>query len=322
MVTTRRRDRAQMILIGALALAVLIIGVSVVANSAYVTDVDTTSEVSPQIDEAQEFEYEANKGVRSLILRLNHRHRNLTDDKFGTIVGRNVTVYSQLLAESYTSSHGHYASITYNNGSSAYGSRVVQAKDFYIKDEGNNTGSWDIGDDSEYRELGWFSMNVELEQTRQEQLSITVSNASGNQVAFEINRTDTSNGTKLRVVSDVSHAGETTALCDPSRNRVLLDFVDGETFTGDCAFNGTRAVGGPVRIHVDGGENVVGKYEVVYNDSVGSSEYSDCDSSPTPDATEPCAAPVVWEANVTTEFAGSQLNYTNTFNVSVYEETP
>jgi len=320
MVTGRHRGRGQMILIGALALAVLIIGLSVVANSGYVTDVDTTSQVSPQIDEAQEFEYESNKGVRSLILRLNHRHRTVADDKLGSLVGRNVTVYSQLLAESYTSSHGHYVDVTYNNGSSGYGSRVVQAADSHVTDEANDS-DWYVGRDSEYRELGWFSMNVDLERTGPEPTSITVSNASGNQVTFTINRTDTGNGTKLRVASTVSHAGDTTALCDPSRNRVLLDFVDGETFTGDCTFNGTNAVGGPVDIEITGGENVIGKYELVYNESVGSSPYSDCDSSPTPDATEPCAAPVVWEANVTTQFAGSQLNYTNTFNVSVYEET-
>ncbi|WP_436925211.1 hypothetical protein [Halosimplex amylolyticum] len=315
---TDARSRAQMILLGALTLAAIIIGLTVVVNSHFVTQNGAVSEVSPQIDEAQEFEYESRKGSRSLVLRLNHRHRNLTGEQLGIVIDRNMSVYSGLMAESYASSRGEYVNVTYNNESSHFGSRVVQTADGNVTSDGGQ-GEWTIGEGGEYRNLGWFTMNVDVERTSTQPTWINVTNATGHSVNVSINRTTAGTGVNLGVASNVSHAGNASVLCDPSRDRVLLDLFQGSAFTDDCDFNGTRSIEPPYRIDVSGGKGVVAKYELVYNETLTSTYYQPCSQSgPAPD--QPCRSPAVWTANVTTEFGGSQLSYANEYNITVYRE--
>lgn len=314
----RSRRRAQMILVGAVTLAAVIIGLTVVVNSNFVNQTNPVSEVSSQIDEAREFEHESRKGSRSLVVRLNHRHRNLSGSELGAIVDRNLTVYSQLMSESYVSLRGEYVNLTYNNESSAFGSRVVQASDGKVTAavDAPGNGTWTIGESSEARNLGWFTMNVNVEETSEVPMWINVSNTTGHWVNTSVNRTA---GNDLRIASNVSHGGNATAVCDPSRDRVLLDFLDGSAFTGECQFNGTSSIAPPYTVDVSGGRNVVAKYELVYNESVSSTAYQPCTGNDVaPD--HPCRTQVVWTANVTTAFAGSELTYTNDYNVSVYRE--
>lgn len=304
-----------MILLGALTLAAVIIALTVVVNSYFVTQNGAVSEVSPQIDGAQEFEYESRQGSRSLVLRLNHRHRNLTATELGTVIERNVSVYSALMAESYATSRGEYVNVTYNNGSSRFGSRVVQAADGNVTSD-TDRGAWTVGGSAEPRDLGWFTMNANVEETSDAPTWINVTNGTGHSVNISINRTTAGTGINVGITSNVSHAGNASALCDPSRDRVLLDFVGGSSYTDDCNFNGTQAIEPPYVVEVSGGKNTVAKYGLVYNASVTSPYYHEC--SPTAATDQPCRTPAVWTANVTTAFEGSQLGYENEYNVSVY----
>ncbi|PSP51513.1 hypothetical protein BRC67_07525, partial [Halobacteriales archaeon QH_3_68_24] len=307
MVTPETRRRAQMILLGALALAVIIVAVTVVVNSLATTRTAGPAQSSPQIDEAREFTFESRKGSRSLVLRLNHRHRDATAAQLGAIVTDNVTVYGGLLAESYASSRAGYVNLTYHNDSSAFGYRVVQDADSNLSTGGSVTLIENTND--QRRQIGWFSLNVNVSSTSRDPSSIVVTNDTGHSVEYRINRT--SNGT-LNVTSTVTDGGTVTGTatgtCDPSRDRVLLDLVGGTSFSADCTFNGTEAIDGPYSVKIDG-ENLVGKYELAYKESVTPSPGPECD--PSVDRTEPCTAPVVWTANVSAQFDSSELNVSN-----------
>jgi hypothetical protein len=327
MVTDRTRERAQMILLGAIALAVLIVGVSIVANSLTTTRTAAPSQASPQIDEAREFGFESRKGTRSLVVRLNHRYRNVTGSELGGDVEANLTTYSGLLAESYASSHAEYVSIVYHNDSSAFGERLVQAGNDNLTANDNPTALVPSGigaGSPEPRQLGWFAVNVDVRNTSREQASIVVDNGT-HSVEYRVNETSDS---KLNVTSVVKDGGtitgRATGICDPSRERVLLDFVDGTSFSTDCQFNGTRTIEGPYTVEVEDGDELVGKYELVYNDSVSVNppNYVDpdtCEVSVDPD--EPCVAPAVWVANVTATLDSSELSFSNDYNVSIYGAT-
>lgn len=304
-----------MILLGALTLAAIIIALTVIINSYFVTQNGAVSEVAPQIDGAQEFEYESRKGSRSLVLRLNHRNRNLSASELGTVIERNVSVYSGLMAESYASARGEYVNLTYNNGSSRFGSRIVQAADGNVTSDAGQ-GAWTVGRSSEPRDIGWFTMNANVEKTSETPTWINVSNKTGHSVNISINRTTTGTGINVGITSNVSHAGNASVVCDPSRDRVLLDFVEGSSYTDDCNFNGTQAIQAPYTVDISGGKEIVAKYELVYNASVSSPYYHEC--SPSAATDEPCRTPAVWMANVTTAFHGSQLGYEKGYNVSVY----
>jgi len=325
MVTERTRNRAQMILLGAIALAVLIVGVSIVVNSLTTTRTAAPSQASPQIDEAREFGFESRKGTRSLVVRVNHRYRNVTATELGAQIDENVTRYSQLLAESYASSHSEYVSIAYHNDSSAFGERLVQTGNDNLTHTDNPTalvpsgiGTWSPTP----RQLGWFVLNVDVENTSSDRAQIVVENRSGDSVEYQIDRTS---GGNLSVSSEVTVGGTVTGStsvdCDPTRGRVLLNLVDGISYTADCQFNGTQAIEGPYTVEVENGDNLVGKYELVYNDSVSTnpSNYVDPDECEVSvDSDEPCVAPAIWVANVTASLDSSELNFTNDYNVSIY----
>ena len=321
MVTPETRRRAQMILLGALALAVIIVAVTVVVNSLATTRTAGPTQSSPQIDEAREFTFESRKGSRSLVLRLNHRHRNVTAAQLGAIVTDNVTAYGGLLAESYASSHAEYVNLTYHNDSSAFGYRVVQAADDNLSTGGPGRGPVMLVPPGAKRQIGWFSLNVNVSSTSRDRSRIVVENDTGHSVQYRINRTN--NGT-LNVTSTVSDGatvtGTAAGTCDPSRNRVLLDLVGGTSFSADCTFNGTEAIDGPYSVTVVRGENLVGKYELAYKESVTPSPGPECD--PNVDRTDPCTAPVVWTANVSVQFDSSEINVTNRYNVSIYGDPP
>jgi hypothetical protein len=318
MVTDRTRERAQMILLGAITLAVLVVAVTVVVNSLTVTRTAGPTQAAPQIDEAREFGFESRKGTRSLVVRLNHRHRNQTAPELAALVDENVTVYGRLLAESYASSHAEYVNLTYNNDSSAFGRRIVQTADDNVTDASGHDG-WRIGVVDEYRRIGWFTLNVNVENTSRSPSRIVVRNGS-ERITYHINRTG---GGRLNVTSDLSYAGNVTGICEPSRQRVLLDLVDGTSFSGECSFNGTSVLTGPYTVVVEDGDNLVGKYELVYNESLPASSgtYEECEDSSGAPATDPCTTPVVWVANVTTTFDSSEMDYTNDYNVSIYGNT-
>jgi hypothetical protein len=328
MVTDRPRERAQLILIGAITLAVIVVSLTVLVNSLFVTETSGTRDVTAGIDDAGEFERNSREATMSLVLRTNHRHRNATATELADIIERNVTAYGQLVAESRVASSGSYVALTYHNDSSLFGSRVVQAADGAITSyptsapdpAAGQRSDWVVGDTATQRDIGWFTMNLDVDSTSESPLRITATNATGEWVSFDINQTTAGSGVNLAVRSNVSHAGNTTAVCDPSRDRVLLDLVSGSAFSSDCEFNGTAAVEPPYTVEVENGDNAVGKYELVYNDSTGSSAYGEC--GPGLPTDQPCASPAVWQVNVTATFAADSVEYRTEYNASVYGGQP
>lgn len=318
MVTDRTRERAQMILVGGVAIAVIIVGLAVIINTVVYSEATITSESTNQLDEAREFDHESRKGMRTLVLRLNHRDRNYTASHHTNDVVRNVTNYSRLLGQSYANSQAAYVEIEYHNDSSGWGQRIVQKADSGVTSDATDDADWEPMSSGPKRKVGWFTMSVDVDDTSKHPGYVNVTNATGAWVNVSINRTGNGPGALVNVTSNVSHAGNTTTQCNPSRGRVLFDFVQGETYTGSCSFNGTDEVAPPyTSIVVTNGTNIVGKYEIVVNDSISSPGWTRC-STTGPPGTQPCSSPVIWTANVTAAFHGSDAEYANRFNVSVY----
>jgi len=317
-------SRAQLILVGAIVLAVVIVGLSVVANSFFATASSGSVDVSAQSDAAVEFDYESRRGLRSLLLQLNHRNRNLTESEYATAVDDNVTGYSRLLSGSYVRSDGVAVNLTYHNDNSEFGRRLVQAEDAAITDDGGNP-SWDpvsTASPSDRRQVGRFVMNVDLSETSlSPAMTVEVRNGSES-VRIELSRTTTAAGEVLQVRSEVSYAGPTETTCAGVNDRVLLDLETGDSLPGDCEFHGVDALTGPVSIEIGNGDSVVAKYGLVVNGSLsaGTTDYDTCRNGPDlVPVDEPCTEPVVWTANVTTRFAGSEVQYVNSLNMTVYE---
>jgi hypothetical protein len=306
-------ERGQLILVGAITIALIIVGLSVIVNTVLFTESVGSSSLDNRIDETGEYDAEAIAAVRSLVFRIGHDSRNITEAELRARVASNVTTYSRASAMSYAGSRPVAVSVEYSNAS-RLGNRTVQDTDWSVTDE-NGADDWTIVTD---KTVGWFTLNVDVLDTDATQTHINTTNAtSGRWVNVSINRTTSGN---VSVTSAVSFTGGASATCQPVDGRVLFDMYEGVALTdsaGSCAFNGTALLDAPYSVSVVDGTNLVGKYSLVTKEPVTGPET--CNGEP-PSRADPCVAPVVWTANISTAFEGESISHVNTYNVSIYGE--
>lgn len=319
--------RAQLVLAGAVIIAAVIIGLALLVNSILYTETVSSEATESQIDDAQVSDFEFRKGVRSLVLRVNHAGRNVTEPEAKGRTRRNVSLFSNLLAEAHAKRRPVSLNVSYHNTSSETTVRVVQDHDANLSHDpgtGPAVVNWRPVDGRDTR-VGWFTLNVNLRNTSRDHFVIEAENSSGATHQLQLNRTV--NGTlQINETGDLV-ASERSTQCDPSSGRVLLDVYAGTSFTGDCAFNGTDVLAGPNNgdaydIEFLNGHHIEGKFGIVTNETWPSSPAVPasplCDGISPGDA-DPCRMPVVWSANVTTTIATGSLTYDNQYNITIYD---
>lgn len=324
-----RRERAQLILAGAILLATLIFGLSLLLNSLLFTGASGATSADASLGETDLASFEIQRSVRAVVVRVNHAERNVTVGDLGTRIERNVTRYSRLLAESKAAAGSVVVNVSYDNDSSTGGHRIVQAHDAEFTDGGGDEDwlSYPPVPDSPDTSVGWFTANVDLENTTSTPpfFAVTAQNDSGSTVVIELNRS----GGNVSVAADPSWGSQTRTTCAGSNGRALVDLYHGTGFLDNCQFVGVGDLSGPVAIDFQNGDRIEGKYEIVMNRSnsrVGiGSTYEHCANPITgtpepPSGADPCVAPVIWSANLTTTVDGGDLSYENSYNLSLYAE--
>jgi hypothetical protein len=305
--------RGQLILVGALLLATIIFGVSFLLSSVVFTDVAGAGESAAAVGQVDQIDEEMRRGTGSLIVRVNHRQRHLNATEIATAVESNVTRFSRLYGESKAAAGAVSVSVAYDNGSSELGRRIVQVGDGEYRDAEGDT-DWAPVPNSPDARVGWFTANVAIENTSEDPFAITAENRSGDELDLDIAR----DGSNLTVTADPGWAAATMSNRTGRAGRALLDLFDGSAYTSDCSFTGVGALSGPVALEFEDSHRIEGRFSIVTNRSNGQvgDEYEACDVGPPRD--EPCIAPVVWSANLTTSVRSDRVSYGNAFNFSVY----
>lgn len=307
------RERAQLILVGAIAIAVVLVGLTIILNSAVFTEnvaggssVEVTGDVS-------EFDREAVRNVRSLAYRVNHDYAYTSQSDVRTDLAENVSAYSHILAESYADTGSVYVNVTLD-GVDEYGDRIVQREDSNFSDDTPpHPQSWSTID--EPFKLGWFVANFDVENvSRTERFYVSLRNESGTELNVSIKR-DPSN--RLQVNSSIGGSHVSNVTCSPENGRVLLDVVEGTSYNGGCQFNSTSYLEPPYdRLRFVDGERVEGKYDIVVNETSSPGVGNAC----TVAAVDfPCTSEVVWSLNATTSYQTGSIRYESTHEVPVYD---
>lgn len=325
----RSASRAQLILVGALLVATVILGLSFLLNSLLFTSASGTGETGAAMAETEQLAFELQRGVRSLAVRVNHAKRNVTAGEVATAIESNVTHLGRLYGEAQAAAGAVAISVSYDNASSIRGYRIVQAHDDDFREGDDSPGDWwpVPGPWTPHSQppvtVGWVTANVDVQDTNATGSIFTVEarNDTAHRVELQLQR----DGGNLSVDADTSWGSSTSTVCRSTGGRVLVDLFDGNAFNGDCAFPGVGALDGPVSIRFENTDRIEGRYAIVTNRStvhVGTSTYLKCvdsagDGRP-PAAADPCAAPVIWSANVTTSVRTDRVSYHNAFNLSVY----
>jgi len=313
MVSDRTKSRGQLILIGALMLATVILGLSMLLNSMLFTGATGDTGASAAVEETNFVDYDVELGARELLVRLNHDTRNVTASELGTEATRQFRNYSRALAEARARSGSVAVSVDFNSSSSFNGTRIIQSHNTDMNDPDPVTGGYRIG---------WFSMSANASAMDDgDEITIRAENSTSPTPAVEI--TIERNASGVRVESSPSWRTEPHADCSAERGRVLLDIYAGRSFTDTCEFTGIGALGEPTHLEFSGGGNFEGKYAIVTNRSYSNppSRYQRCRYGGTnlsPANADPCIAPVIWNTSVTTTVVGDSINYENTYNLTVY----
>ncbi|MFB6180176.1 MAG: hypothetical protein ABEI77_10685 [Halorientalis sp.] len=310
--TEKKRDRGQLLLVGAVIIAAIIIGLVVVINTVLVTENVAKGESLDRARDTAQFDSQARRNVRSLVLRLNHDNRTVTADELNTSVHENFTSYGRLLAETYALREPIWVNISYHNDSSTWGQRIVRNPDGKFTSPG---GSNDWMAVSDYSQIGRFVLNLNVSQTETSPFYLNFTNRSGEHINISL-RAQNSGGNSNILINSPKQTG--AAVCESANGRVLLDVLSGTAYTGDCEFEGPRTIDlqEPYTLRITDGNRGYGKYGIVANTSVSpaSGNYARCQSFPT--AT--CTAPIIWSANVTVQYESTAILYNQDHNVSIY----
>lgn len=325
-----RRGRAQLILIGAVMVATLVFGVSLLLNSLLFTGASGASSATAELSKADTTALEVQRGVRSLVVRLNHRRRNATAAGLGQALEENLTRYSRLLGETAAASGSVLVRVEYDNGSSATGIRIVQSRDDDFRRGVAPAAAPDwtpvpgpgAAPPTPPTAVGWFTVNVNVENTSTDPFAVVADNGSRS-LRIELRRSNAN----VSVTTDPPSGGPTT--CESVQGRVLLDLYSGRGYAADCEFAGVGTLSGPTSLSFVDGDRIEGRYAIAANRTnprVGAGGiYPWCvdpttGSSPPPRDANPCVSPVVWSANVTTTVSGEGLRYENSYNLTVYTD--
>lgn len=309
MVSDRAARRGQLILVGAVLVATIIFGLSLLLNSVLFTGAAGQNAATADVADVDQVDFEIKRGVRSTVLRVNHHGRNVSGPDRGAMVTRNVTLYSRLFAESRAAAQPVSINVTFDNASSEYGSRVVQDLDDTFTSQAGGS-DWDPIGSTHRTDVGWATLNLEVSNTSEFSGELHFENASGDSIEYEFFR----DGNNITVEDGVN-----SVECESEADRVLLDLRHGSSSTDDCTFRGIEELDGPVSLSIDAGDNLVGKYEFVVEDRppATTARFRDC-LHPSTDPTDPCTTPAVWSANVTTSVVGDSISYENEYDLSIY----
>lgn len=309
-------DRAQLILVGAIAIGIVLIGLTTVLNSAVFTENVAGGSSATVTGGVSEFDRSAVRDVRSLMVRVNHdgvyRDTGTGETELRASAAENVSAYSDVLAETYADTGSVYVNVSFG-GATTIGNRVVQRSDANFS-EHNGPPTWQPINGP--FKLGWFVMNLDAENvSRTTPFYLRLQNSSGVNLNVSIRRTASN---QLAVNSSIGGDHTSNVTCAQENGRVLLDVVDGTSYSGDCAFNSTMYLEGPYSsLTVENGESARGKYDLVVNET--SPPYpvpNDCGVAP---IDRPCKAVAVWSATFTTYYETGSIVHEKTHTVSVYD---
>ncbi|WP_181685620.1 DUF7261 family protein [Halorhabdus salina] len=311
-------QRGQMLLIGALLIAVTIVALALVINTVLYTANIGSGQEANQINEVNEFTHEVSRNARSLMLRANHVERNRSIADLQTDVNHSIVGYSSGLARSFAIEGTVYTNVSYR-GAAETGTRIVQSRDRNFSEPGDPTdGNWEVVPGPTGTAVGWFLLNVNVQDTSTVNTTISVDDGS-NRLTYTINQSDNTNVSV--VVEDRTGAVLDETTCRSVGGRTLLDLYGGSSPTGECTFTGIETNLGPSTVEIDNGTEITGQYAIVTNRTWSTSwsmpwgAYDACKTDP---LAQTCITPAVWKGVVDLTYRSDGVQLGQQRNVSVY----
>ncbi len=299
------RDRAQLILVGSIALAFIIIGLVVVFNTVLFTDNLAAQGSVGEIENAQEFQQQVERDMPELV-----RHvENGTDSNpafSGNVDGNVSTTYNRLLAETYADGSPTYVNVTFNESSSTFGTRVVQDGGEFVNN-GNN-GNWDPVTD---RNVSEFTMNVSVAEVSNSgtDFEMMLTGDSGSNVELEM----WYDGSELAINQTDDTNDPTCSIPPGADGAVVINVSDGSS-EGTCTFDSLDNLSAPYTVEFTNGDQAGGQYTFLSNGTISSgTNYNGRNGS------SPYVNHVLLEAGVDLYYQSRTVTYVSNQTITVRE---
>ncbi|MFB6163626.1 MAG: hypothetical protein ABEJ31_00540 [Haloarculaceae archaeon] len=300
-------DRAQLLLVGSLAMAFVIIGLTIVVNTVLITENVATSDALEQTNGLTDYDFQARRDVQAIATRINHQQRDWTTTQLNTAMTANVDRYGRLVGETYSTRSSVFVDVTYNDAGSDFGTRIIQSEDGQL-DHGGSGTPWRVVQTSDRRDVGRLLFNVNM-SAGGTGFTVRAGNASGDTMRITFHQ---STGGNLRVDTDRS----APVVCETYGDRALVDAVHGQTYMDDCNFPGLDSIQPPYNVTIRDGSSADTQFELVTNGTTPPAVVSRCTGGSSDP--QPCWTRALWTANVTVTYDSPSVTANQTHDVEVY----
>ncbi|WP_435363562.1 DUF7261 family protein [Haloarchaeobius sp. DYHT-AS-18] len=327
------RSRAQLVLVGALAIAFMILGIVVVFNTVLFTEnVDSTGSVSA-VDDSEELRHASAETAVVISRTLNEDNQTVTDLRSN--MATNVSDYNTLLRETYSEQGPRLVNVSYNHSESQVGARVFQdGVNNFQNDLDDNWALATDSSDSDPADVARFEMNTTLDSLNsddwEDSFHIAVQGRDGTDMKWRVIRfyesgDDLIVNTSTVTDSSVSTPGgyswhdeirnANTVTCEvSSTDAFTINVTNGSVQGDDCSFEFTDDIehlsSGGYELWMRDSENVTGNFSL-YLSNVSSVE-NNLDEFTVID-TDPDYSPIVWRAGVDIRYESPSLSYRETY---------
>lgn len=335
-----RSDRAQLILVGAVAIAIIVLGLVVVFNTVLYTDnVAATGAVS-EPGSAEQFSREVRVGAKGLTERVNANGHWGSDSEVDDAVSRNISDYSRGMANASILSQSAIVSFHDVTGSHEHGARIwyPESSDFESPHSVLDTKNWSVTGSSDGVIVRDFDMVVEKNDlgtdTQEEAFHIVwdAEGSSDNHVVW-IYRVPNATGpddVAIRTVNNTPSPYEDfggTECVLPgsySESRFTFNFSDGSI----AGYEGCSKQLGPWGAGISNetarnvefvrADNASGRFSMVVNDDtlLGGGVVPHSAGSQAPYWT-----PAVWEFDLFFKYESGAVTYSETVTLEVYNRS-
>ena len=338
-------SRAQIVLVGALAIAFIVLGIVVVFNtSLYAENVDSTGTVS-SVNQAEQVRHAGGDSVAGVAYRVNDGTFATTGDAATAIRG-NLTNFSAVWQGLYAQSQPTVLNASFNDSVTHYGVRVFSTGNESFEANTMGSSNWSVTKSSDPTYFANATMTVmgptTLSNSSDDSFRVAVLGEGGSGFRWRVLRfthdrngndnltiqsaTGTDSGDPGNNYGDSTPAG--AEVCDIDvGDEFIIDLSNGSVqgSSSMCSFEFTTGLD-PINsdegyeLRLMNPDNVSGRYSMILrNESTITGRFFD--KVPTTPAGAPSYSYVAWAAGVDIEYGSPTSTYNQTITVPVYNST-
>jgi hypothetical protein len=314
---SRAGDRGQLVLVGAVAVAFLILALVPVYNAVFTADSVGADGSGTVEDRSVAVESQLQVAARQIAVRVAHEKTYDTESKLADAYQQAFRNYSHAAGESAIRSSDTYVNASFNASSpgTIYGVRVVQEDLEAVTNPPDSRSDWHVVGPGQPTTLGWFVVKLDAANLSDSSAFVVHLDNGSDTASIAMRREQLTNDVQVIVSRNGSTVQQ--VVCESERDQLVLDLYRGRSSGRSCTFPGLNELRGPVTVEVENGSSAVAAYELVVKEAIRvHGSVRRCGHGPA--WKSPCRSHAFWQVALSTQVAGSQTGYTRQSNVTVY----